>query len=170
MFAIDRSDLESTTTNENDGDLSANHDTVDADKEEVALKTSEDVELVVQTAVVEFVEDLHPDKSVEDHGVKLELLRGVVEVVFEDASTGEVENESDNQLEDRLSDDHLPHVHCNEWCFLAGWFAFENDWSWWIGGKCESCEGIHDQVDPKKLHSCKYGMHIGIGYSRDERK
>ncbi len=168
LLAIDVSDAECTTTNEDDGDLCTNHDAVDANEEVVVLQTSENVELVIQTTIVELVEDLHPNESVENHGVELKLLCRVAQVVLEDSTSSEVEDESDNQLEDSLTDDHLPHVHCNERCLLACWFALEDDWSWGISSKRESCKCVHDQVNPEKLHSCKDRFHVRIGDSRDE--
>lgn len=74
------------------------------------MDADEDVELVVETTAVELVEDLHPDEHVEDYGIELELLRGDGGVVAEDGVASEVENQDDDDLEDGLADDHLPHL------------------------------------------------------------
>lgn len=49
-----------------DHDLAADHDEIDAQEPVVPEHTFEDVEAVIQTAVVKFIEDLHPNESVED--------------------------------------------------------------------------------------------------------
>jgi hypothetical protein len=115
---------------------------VDADK---------NIELVVKTSAVEFVEDLHPDKDIEDDGVELELLALDARVVVEDGTTGEVENENDDQLEDGLANDHLPHVHGDEWRGLGLRRAVEDGIGRRIGGESESSHSVHDQVDLSEL-------------------
>lgn len=57
----------------------------------------ENVEPVVETAVVELVEDLHPDEGVEDDGVEFEAARwvGGYVVVVEDGGAGKVQEEAD---------------------------------------------------------------------------
>lgn len=155
LDTVNLGDAECSSSNKDNGDLSSNHDAVDTDEEEVALETSKDVELVVETTVVELVEDLHPDESVKDHGVELKLLGWVGSVILEDLGSGKVEDEGDNELEDGLTDDHLPHVDGDEWCLLTSWLAVENLWSWRIGGKGQSSESVHDQVDPQQLDCSK---------------
>ena len=76
------------------------------------MDTFEDVELVIETTIVEFVEDLHPDESVEDHSVELFLTCAG----SKDFIACKVEHECDDELVDRLACDHLPHVDGNEWC------------------------------------------------------
>lgn len=102
--------VENTASDEDDSDLQTDHDGVDEDEEQVAVDADEDVELVVESAAVELVEDLHPDKHVEDDSVELELFGGDGGVVAEDGVAGEVENQDDDDLEDGLADDHLPHL------------------------------------------------------------
>lgn len=75
------------------------------------MNADKHVELVVETTAVELVEDLHPDEHVEDDGVELEFLRGDGGVVAEDRVASEVENQDDDDLEDGLADDHLPHLN-----------------------------------------------------------
>lgn len=78
LVSADLGDAEGLATDEDNGDLGADHDAVDADEEVVVLQAGEDVQFVVETTVVEFVEDLHPDEGVEDHRVEFELLCGCV--------------------------------------------------------------------------------------------
>ena len=80
VLAVDALDGERATTDEHDHDLAGDHDNGDGDEEVVVLHTGEDVELVVEAAVVELVEDLHPDEGVEDDGADL----GSVELIAED--------------------------------------------------------------------------------------
>ena len=80
MRACDASDLESGTADENDHYLTTDHDGVDADEEVVLENAFEDIEFVVQTAVVEFIEDLHPDEGVEDYGIQLLAENAIVGV------------------------------------------------------------------------------------------
>lgn len=103
-------DIENAVTNKDDGDLESDHDAVDEDEEQVAVDADKDVKLVVEASAVEFVEDLHPDEDVEDDGVELELFGLEAGVVVKDGAAGEVENEDNDQLEDGLTDDHLPHL------------------------------------------------------------
>jgi len=77
VLAVDALNRERATANEHDHDLAGDHDDRDGDEEVVVLHTRENVELVVETAVVELVEDLHPDESVEDERADL----GSVELV-----------------------------------------------------------------------------------------
>ena len=104
LRTIQANNAESATTDKGDGDLTTHHDAVDNDEEEIAVQASEDVEAVIQSSVVELVEDLHPDEGVEHNGSP--LVFGVVEEV---ATFGEVEDEGDGELENCLADDHLPH-------------------------------------------------------------
>lgn len=105
-----RDNLESPRALEDDDDLETNHEEGDEDKELVALDALEDVELIVEAAVVEHVEYLHPDKGVEDDGVEFSLLPLDGGVVAEDLVAGKVEDKGDGELIDGLADDHLPHL------------------------------------------------------------
>lgn len=90
--------------------MQTDHDGVDEDEEQVAVDADKHVELVVETTAVELVEDLHPDEHVEDDGIELELFGRDGGVVAEDGVAGKVENQDDDDLEDGLADDHLPHL------------------------------------------------------------
>lgn len=105
-----RLDLESTTSNENDHDLQTDDESDYANKVGVAVDAFEHIEPVVESPVVEDVEDLHPDEGVEDDGVELELLVLVGEVVAENVATSEVEDEDGGELVDVLTHDLLPHL------------------------------------------------------------
>lgn len=113
LYGSKRFHAKSCATDENDHDLTANHQGIDSHKPVVLQDSLEDVKTVVETSIIEFVEDLHPDECVKDYRVHLRLQEGVVfHVVSKDTGSGEVENESDHQLVDGLSDNHLPHVCC----------------------------------------------------------
>ncbi|KAI6752433.1 hypothetical protein HG530_013802 [Fusarium avenaceum] len=107
-------DVENTVADEDDGDLQADHDHVDEDEEPVSVDSDKDVKLIVEATTVELVEDLHPHEDVEDDSVELELFALDAEVVVEDGAASEVQNEDDDELEDRLTDDHLPHLRLSE--------------------------------------------------------
>lgn len=115
--------MECFPADEDDEDLAANHDRVDGDEKPVSVNTLEDVELVVQAPIaihvsmqplagrgflLVLVENLHPDECVEDEGP--ELLQLFWCLVVEDSRAAEIENKGDHELEDGLSDNHLPHV------------------------------------------------------------
>ncbi len=99
------------------------------------------------------IEDLHPDESVEYHCSQLFVL--FLSFVAEDLVTCEIHDECDDQLEDSLADNHLPHVQSNQWCSLAFRFPVQNIPGWRISCESESSEGVHNQVHPEQLHSCE---------------
>lgn len=87
---IQRRHFQSRTTNEDDHDLTTDHDAIDT-KEPVVLEHAfEDVELVVKPSVVELVENLHPHEGIEDYRVEFKLLVGVTEIVSKNLTTGEI--------------------------------------------------------------------------------
>ena len=139
----------------------------DADEEPVAEDTFKHVELVVEAAVVEDVEDLHPDEAVEDEGVELELYVRVGKVVAEDIATGKVEHEDDGDLVDVLTHDLLPHGDCDERTSTLGW-AVENLFGRRVGGEGKGCKGIHNEVDPEELYGPEHRLHFVIVYGCDE--
>lgn len=135
LDAVDASDLKGLAADEDNHDLPRDHDDVDDDEEGVAVNAFEDVAVVVETATVEFVEDLHPDEGVEDDCVELCLDDRVGGVVAEDGSTGEVEDKGDDELVDGLTDDHFPHVGCDEWGAFGDGFAIQDLIGRSIGGE-----------------------------------
>ena len=85
--------MEDAVADAHNSDLQANHDAVDDDEEPIALNASEDVELIVQAAAVELVEDLHPNKHVEDDGIELKLFALDIRAVAKNCVALEVQNE-----------------------------------------------------------------------------
>lgn len=94
FLAVQTSNLEGFPADEDDEDLAANHDGVDGPEEIIARDTFENIELVVETPVIEFVEDLEPDKGVKDEGAVTFGFRGVRHVVAEQGAAAKVEAES----------------------------------------------------------------------------
>jgi len=95
FLTIKPDNLEGAATEKDDEDLAADHDQVDANEPHIAGYALEDVGIAIETAVVEFVEDLEPDKGVEYESVEtgcFVLDRGVV---AEKLGTGEVEDKGD---------------------------------------------------------------------------
>lgn len=92
----------------------------------------EDVEVIVQTAVVVLVEYLHPDERVEDNGGEHLLRLFLPEVSADDFVSGKVEHEGYGELVDGLAQDHLPHCYREERGFLWRGFAVEDFLRWWI--------------------------------------
>lgn len=120
---------------EDDHDLAADHEAVDSQKPIVLEHAFEDVEVVVQSAVVELVENLHPDKRIEDDGVELEalLFLRAVKDIPKDMGSGEIEGERHSQLIDGLADNHFPHGHREQRCTLGGWLSVETLFGWSVG-------------------------------------
>lgn len=155
-----RFDSERTTSNENDHNLEPDNENNDADKVRVTVNTLEDIEFVVETSVVEDVEDLHPYESVEDDGVKLELLVWVGEVVAENGTTGEVEDKDGGELVDILASDLFPHSCGDERLVPALGRAVQDLFRRRVGGKSERRKRVHDEIDPEQLHSLENGLHV----------
>ena len=149
LCAIDTSglDLEGAATDKHNENLQANNHDNDANEEPIAKDTLKHVELVVETPVVEDVEDLHPDEAIEDDCVELELLVGIGKFVAKDIATSEVKHEDDCDLVDVLTNDLLPHGRRDKGA-IALWWAVEDLLGRWIGSECERREGVHDQVYP----------------------
>lgn len=137
---------------EDDDDLSSCHDGHHEHEQMVAVETLEDVELVIDASTVDELEDLHKDKDVEDEGADFAF------VIAEDCIATEPEDETDDELVDRLPNDHLPHGDCDERCSSSFGFAVKETSGGGIGGESESGEGIHDEVDPEELNSVENGF------------
>lgn len=124
--------------------------------------------------LLELVEDLQPDKRVEDEGSQTLLLVlgdlpvGVGEVVTEERGAGEVENKSDGKLTDGLADDHLHHAAVDEPGRLLIRLPVENRRRRRICGEGKGGEGVHDEVDPEKLNRVEHGLLLVAGNSRHE--
>lgn len=63
---------------------------IDDKKERVAGDAFKDIEFVVEAAIVELIEDLHPDVDVEDKGFEMALL--ILGIVAEDFIASEIED------------------------------------------------------------------------------
>ena len=152
MCNVEASDLERLTADEDDHDLASNHDNVDDDEEKVAMYPFEDVELVVKAPIVELIEDLHPNESIEDHGIQFGLKLLILDRVLEDCRTAKIHHKCHDELVCSLSDDHLPHVRRDERSTFGRWFAIQDLLRRCVSRKSKSREGVHDQVYPQQLN------------------
>lgn len=101
--------MKGSPSDEYDQDLASHHHGINRKEPVVPLYPLEDVELVVEAAAVEFVEYLHPDKSVEDNGVELEPFRVVFGIQVKDPTSCKIEGEAEPELVYGLTQYHLPH-------------------------------------------------------------
>lgn len=181
-------DLKHAATNEHDSDLETDHQEVDEDEELVAVDTLENVEFVIKSPVVEFVEDLHPNKGVENDCIKLQHLILAISVIVEDLWAGEVKSECDDKLENGLSDNHLPHLEtavsyiCRNqqevWayidrdkrCILSLRRSVKDLVGRRIRCQCERGKCVHDEVDPKQLNSFQHRLHMRVIHGSNERQ
>lgn len=69
--AVNSGHTECLASDENDHHLSGDNESVDTQEPIVAEHAFEDVKAVIEAAVVEFVEDLHPHECVENNCGKL---------------------------------------------------------------------------------------------------
>ncbi len=138
---MDPDDAEGSTAEECNDDLTPDHDTVDPDEEPVPVQTSQDIEFVVQPAVVELVEDLHPDEGVED-----DRAADILWIVEEFLPRAEVQDQGYGELEDGLSDYHLPHRGGDQRGAAFDGLAVEDFFGWRVGGQCKGCEGVPGRV------------------------
>ena len=72
------------------------------------MNATEDVEFIVQSPAINFVEHLQPHKGVENN-----RLHFFFAPAFKYFGPSKVENESDDELQDRLTKDHFPHIKRN---------------------------------------------------------
>ena len=85
-----------------------------------------------------------------------------------DAVAEEVEDEDDDDLVDRLSEDHLDHVSGEESCSAGIWFPIQQRYRGGVGSEGESSEGVHDDIDPEQLNGSENGFLLGRGDGRDK--
>lgn len=137
LYAVERSHPERNAADEYDHDLTTNHDAIDSDKPVVLQHPFKDVEVVVKPAVVELVQDLHPDKRVENDGIELKLLLRVSKIVSKNAAASEEECKGHSKLIDSLSDDHLPHCRGEQWSTLRSRLPVQNFLSRGVSGPRE---------------------------------
>ena len=81
-----------------------------------------------------------------------------------------IEDQSHGQLIYGLSDNHLPHVQCDQ--TRRSWirFSIKNRWSRWVRGQGESGECVHDKVNPEQLNRGEDGFFVMVGYCGHKRK
>lgn len=114
------------------------------------------------------IEDLHPDKRVEDQGSQLLFL--VVSVVGEDSLATEIEQKGHNQLENSLPDDHLPHVESDQRSRLLLRLTMEDVPGRRVRRKSQGSKGVHDKVDPQQLDSTQHRLLGGASHCGDKGK
>ena len=115
------------------------------------------------------IEDLHPDKSIENQRIKLEDSSRVTGIT-QDSVSCKVKDECYHKLVNCLANNHLPHVDCNQRSRLWIRLSIQDRWSRRICGqrKCSKC--IHDKIHPEKLHSGQNGCFIAGSNCRDKGK
>ena len=163
------SDWETSILDHDDLDGDGQDD--DGDEQPVVEETTEDV--VVhgsKLSWVDFIEDLHEHKGVEDHGIDVEsvgshslfliVVEGCIisEWKSEDISTGEEHNDKDGSLIDALTDDVSPHDWGNDDIVSAIGRLVEEVITGGFSSKSEGSEGVHDQVNPEHLNWGKRGF------------
>lgn len=66
--------------------------------------------------------------------------------------TNEEQGEDCGQLVDTMSQDVLHHGAGNERLHATVRVSEQQCLSWWLSGKSQRSEGVHDEVDPQHLH------------------
>ena len=136
--------------------MTSDHNECNRDEEWIALNAAKDVQLIVQSATIDFVENLQPDEGVERDG-----LHGSYRPSGEDLLAREIENEGDDELDNCLTEYHLPHVERDNGRALRFRFTIEQFERRWISGQRQRSKGVHDQVDPEKLNGGKSRLFRG---------
>mmetsp|Transcript_30056 Transcript_30056/g.70192 ORF Transcript_30056/g.70192 Transcript_30056/m.70192 type:complete len:475 (+) Transcript_30056:222-1646(+) len=141
----------------------------DGDEDAVGQQPLEDVLLVVQLARVDLVEDLAPNKGVVDDGVPVVALEVlplpvwlegharvaslvVPRAVGEELRPLNQEKDLDGELVYRLEEDVAPHVPVDKRLVAPVGLAVQEVGGGGLGGEGEGAQGVHDEVDPQKLH------------------
>lgn len=176
LVTIQGNSLESLATKGDNDVLATNDNGLNEDKDLVVVEVLEDVEGVIDAATVELVEDLEENEGVEDHGAEdLEVVGGDVNITVlvgrlevEELGAKVEEGQVEDDLEDGLADDHLPHVEVDQGCVSVGGLTLEDFGAWGLSGEGEGGEGIHDQVDPEELDSREDRLVVLRGDGRDE--
>jgi len=106
-------DVERCTTEKNDQYLGPDDDDLDANEVFIFEHPFKYVELVVETAAIPLVEDLHEDKSIEHQCLQLILF--MYSLIRQDTDPSKIEDERNDKLENCLANDHLPHVQRDQW-------------------------------------------------------
>ena len=99
------------------------------------------------------VENLYPNEGIEDQSSQLFFF--LLAFASQDLLATKIQDECNYELENGLSDNHLPHIESDQWSRLLLRLAIENIASRGIGCERESSESVHDEVYPEKLYSRK---------------
>jgi hypothetical protein len=91
----------------------------------------EDIKMVVKTATVELIENLHLHEGIEYESVHPRLF--LVALIRQDLGPSKVKDEGDDELVDGLSDYHFPHCESNQWSGLWVGFPIQQASCWRIG-------------------------------------
>lgn len=132
-----------------DYDLTPNDDELNPNEKPITLYTLEYVEFVIESSVVVLVEYLHPNKGIEYQSLQLRLF--TVALIGKERPATEIQDKRDNELENRLPDDHLPHCGRDQGCGLGLGLAIQDTGSRRVSSQSKGSKRIHDQIDPKKL-------------------
>ena len=120
----------SLATNEDNHELATDDDKLDANEPPILEDALKDIEAVVEAScagkcqhepdrnyaidLLILIEDLHPDKGIEYQGLQLILL--AFSLVGQHTFAGKIEDESHDQLVNRLPNNHFPHCERNKRC------------------------------------------------------
>jgi len=74
-----------------------------------SLNARKHIDLVVESAAIDFVADLEPDESVEHHCFQCDVVP-----TGEYSSSAESKKENDCELDNGLSENHFPHIEGNQ--------------------------------------------------------
>ena len=92
--------------------------------------------------VLILIENLHPDKSIEHQCPQLRNL--MLTLIPQNLRARKMQGERDRQLEDRLSDNHFPHIQRDQRSGFLIRFPVQDLSGWRIGCECKGGEGVHD--------------------------
>lgn len=124
VSATQSNDLEGGTTEFDNEDLTADHDGEDKHEPVVLEEAFKDVELSVQSSVVDHIENLGKHKDVKDQCLEFGS-SFVIVVEAEDAQTSIVQDETDDDLVKGLHEDHLDHFGGQQRSVFAFGFSVE---------------------------------------------
>ena len=85
---------ERSAANKDDHDLSSNNDELNPNEEPVPLYAFEYIEFIVKPPIIVLIENLHPDKGVENDG--LQLVKLALTLVREKRASTKIKYQSDH--------------------------------------------------------------------------
>ncbi len=83
-------------------------------------------------------------------------------------STFEEDGTEDNDLQQTLSDNVLPHVSSDQTLKLRVGLSGEKLIGGRLGGQCQGGQGVHDEVDPQHLDGTQRGFFEDCGSGKGE--